>query len=89
MLALVGAFYLLPTLYGVLGRIYTPQLLISGRTDAVVVLLPTAALGDVDGDGSIDIVTPTQEFDDNPSAPETPGGGAQVTVLLPNNAPSS
>ncbi|MFC8845673.1 MULTISPECIES: cation acetate symporter [unclassified Micromonospora] len=45
-LALVGAFYLLPTLYGVLGRIYTPQLLISGQTDAVVVLLPGAALGD-------------------------------------------
>ncbi|MFC7547064.1 cation acetate symporter [Plantactinospora sp. GCM10030261] len=45
-LALVGAFYLLPTLYGVLGRIYTPQLLVSGQTDAVVVLLPSAALGD-------------------------------------------
>jgi cation/acetate symporter len=44
-LALVGAFYLLPTLYGVLGRIYTPQLLVTGRTDAVVVLLPGAALG--------------------------------------------
>jgi cation/acetate symporter len=44
-LALVGAFYLLPTLYGVLGRIYTPQLLVTGRTDAVVVLLPQAALG--------------------------------------------
>ncbi|RLP99113.1 cation acetate symporter [Micromonospora sp. CV4] len=45
-LALVGVFYLLPTLYGVLGRIYTPQLLLSGQTDAVVVLLPGAALGD-------------------------------------------
>jgi Na+(H+)/acetate symporter ActP len=44
-LALVGAFYLLPTLYGVLGRVYTPQLLLTGRTDAVVVLLPGAALG--------------------------------------------
>ncbi|MFC6018998.1 cation acetate symporter [Plantactinospora solaniradicis] len=44
-LALVGAFYLLPTLYGVLGRIYTPQLLLTGKTDAVVVLLPGAALG--------------------------------------------
>jgi Na+(H+)/acetate symporter ActP len=44
-LALVGAFYLFPTLYGVLGRIYTPQLLLTGRTDAVVVLLPGAALG--------------------------------------------
>ena len=44
-LALVGLFYLLPTLYGVLGRIYTPQLLLTGHTDAVVVLLPGAALG--------------------------------------------
>jgi cation/acetate symporter len=44
-LALVGCFYLLPTLYGVLGRIYTPQLLMTGRTDAVVLLLPEAALG--------------------------------------------
>ncbi|WP_184539628.1 sodium/solute symporter [Micromonospora polyrhachis] len=45
-LALVGAFYLLPTLYGVLGRIYTPQLLVTGQTDAVVVLLPGAVVGD-------------------------------------------
>jgi cation/acetate symporter len=44
-LALVGMFYLFPTLYGVLGRIYTPQLLMTGRTDAVVLLLPSAALG--------------------------------------------
>jgi cation/acetate symporter len=44
-LALVGLFYLLPTLYGVLGRIYTPQLLMTGRTDAVVLLLPEAMLG--------------------------------------------
>ncbi|MGY0003487.1 sodium/solute symporter [Micromonospora sp. I033] len=45
-LALVGVFYLLPTIYGVLGRIYTPQLLVTGQTDAVVVLLPGAVLGD-------------------------------------------
>jgi cation/acetate symporter len=44
-LGLVGAFYLFPTLYGVLGRVYTPQLLMTGRTDAVVLLLPGAALG--------------------------------------------
>ncbi|MGW5669699.1 sodium/solute symporter [Micromonospora sp. NPDC003776] len=44
-LALVGLFYLLPTIYGVLGRVYTPQLLVTGQTDAVVVLLPGAALG--------------------------------------------
>ncbi|GHJ57291.1 cation acetate symporter [Nonomuraea sp. TT08I-71] len=45
-LALVGVFYLLPTIYGVLGRIYTPQLLVTGQTDAVVVLLPGATLGE-------------------------------------------
>jgi cation/acetate symporter len=44
-LGLVGVFYLTPTLYGVLGRIYTPQLLMTGNTDAVVLLLPSAALG--------------------------------------------
>jgi Na+(H+)/acetate symporter ActP len=44
-LGLVGLFYLLPTLYGVLGRIYTPQLLMTGRTDAVVLMLPEAVLG--------------------------------------------
>lgn len=45
-LCLVGLFYLLPTLYGVLGRIYTPHLLVTGDTDAVVLLLPSAALGE-------------------------------------------
>jgi Na+(H+)/acetate symporter ActP len=44
-LGLVGLFYLFPTLYGVLGRVYTPQLLLTGDTDAVVLVLPSAALG--------------------------------------------
>jgi cation/acetate symporter len=44
-LGLVGMFYLLPTMYGVLGRVYTPQLMMTGQTDAVVLLLPAAALG--------------------------------------------
>ncbi|MEV4705371.1 cation acetate symporter [Actinoplanes sp. NPDC049316] len=44
-LGMVGLFYLLPTMYGVLGRVYTPQLLMTGQTDAVVLLLPEAALG--------------------------------------------
>jgi Na+(H+)/acetate symporter ActP len=48
-LGLVGLFYLLPTLYGVLGRVYTPQLLLTGNTDAVVLLLPGAALGGLTG----------------------------------------
>ena len=44
-LALLGAFYLLPTVYAVLGRLYAPEVLLTGRTDAVVLALPTAALG--------------------------------------------
>ena len=43
-LALLGAFYLLPALYGALGRLYTPELLLTGQTDAVVLALPVAAL---------------------------------------------
>jgi cation/acetate symporter len=48
-LGMVGLFYLLPTMYGVLGRVYTPQLLLTGDTDAVVLLLPGAALGGLTG----------------------------------------
>lgn len=44
-LVLLGAFYLLPALYGALGRLYVPELLLTGRTDAVVLALPVAALG--------------------------------------------
>ncbi len=39
-LSLLGAFYLLPAIYGALGRLYTPELLMTGRTDAVVLTLP-------------------------------------------------
>ena len=48
-LALLGAFYLLPTVYGVLGRLYTPELLLTGRTDAVVLALPGALVGGLAG----------------------------------------
>lgn len=44
-LCLLGGFYLFPTLYGVLGRLYAPQLLLTGDTDAVVLVLPGTALG--------------------------------------------
>ena len=44
-LALLGGFYAVVTLLGVLSRLYTPQLLVSGDTDAAVLLLPTAVLG--------------------------------------------
>ena len=43
-LGLLGAFYLLPALYGALGRLYVPELLLTGRTDAVVLALPVAVL---------------------------------------------
>ena len=48
-LVLLGAFYLLPALYGALGRLYVPELLLTGRTDAVVLALPVAALGSTAG----------------------------------------
>ncbi|MDN5749434.1 MAG: cation acetate symporter [Pseudonocardia sp.] len=44
-LAMIGVFYMLVTLVGGLSRLYTPQLMVSGQTDAAVLLLPTAALG--------------------------------------------
>jgi Na+(H+)/acetate symporter ActP len=44
-LGLLGAFYLLATLLGALSRLYTPQLLVNGDTDAAVLLLPSAVLG--------------------------------------------
>ncbi|HEX7739736.1 MAG TPA: cation acetate symporter, partial [Marmoricola sp.] len=49
-LALLGLFYLLPTLYGVLGRRYLPGLITSGHTDSVVLELPGHVLGGAGGD---------------------------------------
>lgn len=40
-IALLGAFYLFPPVYGALGRIYAPDLLASGRADTVVLVLPS------------------------------------------------
>lgn len=48
-IGLVGLFYLMPSIYGVLGRIYTPELLMTGNTDAVVLLLPSAVVGGTGG----------------------------------------
>lgn len=45
-LALLGVFYLFPTVCGALARLYEPQLLITGTTDAAVLLLPSAVLDD-------------------------------------------
>ncbi|MFG2249191.1 cation acetate symporter [Spirillospora sp. NPDC048823] len=49
-LSLLGAFYLLPALYGALGRLYTPELLMTGRADAVVLTLPGRLIGGAGGD---------------------------------------
>ena len=48
-LGLLGLFYLFPTVYGALGRVYTPELLLTGSTDAVVLVLPGAAVGGLVG----------------------------------------
>ena len=40
-IALLGAFYLFPPVYGALGRVYAPDLLDAGRADTVVLLLPS------------------------------------------------
>jgi Na+(H+)/acetate symporter ActP len=44
-LALLSVFYLLPPAYAALGRIYTPELLLTGQTDAVVLVLPSRLVG--------------------------------------------
>ncbi|MET8826813.1 cation acetate symporter [Streptomyces sp. NPDC004610] len=49
-LALIGGFYLLPPLYGALGRIYAPELTLTGDADAAVLLLPERVIGGVGGD---------------------------------------
>ncbi|WP_329493915.1 cation acetate symporter [Kitasatospora herbaricolor] len=49
-LALVGVFYLLPPVYGALGRIYAPELAITGAADAAVLVLPERVIGGVTGD---------------------------------------
>lgn len=56
-LGLLGLFYLLPTIYGAMGRIYTPELLLTGRTDAVVLLLPGRLIDGVPGDALSALVT--------------------------------
>ncbi len=49
-LALVGGFYLLPTIYGVLGQVYAPDLVASGQADTVTLVLPQRLVGGVTGD---------------------------------------
>ncbi|MDQ4084463.1 MAG: cation acetate symporter [Actinomycetota bacterium] len=49
-LVLLGTFYLLPALYGALGRVYAPDLLASGRGDTVVLELPVRMVDGAAGD---------------------------------------
>jgi cation/acetate symporter len=44
-LGLLSLFYLVPTVFGVLGRRYVPDLLITGNTDATVLTLPERMVG--------------------------------------------
>ncbi|WP_084960364.1 cation acetate symporter [Thermoactinospora rubra] len=53
-LSLLGAFYLLPAVYGWLGRIYTPDL---ARPDTVVLTLPGRMIGGTLGDVLTALVT--------------------------------
>ena len=39
-IALLGLFYLFPAIYGALGRVLAPELLLTGQTDTVVLVLP-------------------------------------------------
>ncbi len=48
-IVLLSSFYLLPTLFGALGRHYAPDLLLTGNTDATVLLLPQRMLGGFPG----------------------------------------
>ncbi|MGH3787535.1 MAG: cation acetate symporter [Pseudonocardiaceae bacterium] len=44
-LALLGVFYLFPMISGWLARLYLPELVVNGNTDAALLLLPLAAMG--------------------------------------------
>jgi Na+(H+)/acetate symporter ActP len=48
-IALLSSFYLLPTVFGVLGRRYVPDLLVTGNTDATTLLLPERMLPGLPG----------------------------------------
>ena len=48
-IVLLSSFYLLPTLFGAFGRRYVPDLLLTGNTDATVLLLPERMLAGLPG----------------------------------------
>jgi cation/acetate symporter len=58
-IALISSFYLFPLIFGVLGRAFAPDLLTTGSTDSVVLILPRrifSGLGAVAGAISQDIL---------------------------------
>jgi Na+(H+)/acetate symporter ActP len=48
-IGLLSSFYLLPTVFGAIGRRYVPDLLLTGNTDATVLLLPERMLAGLPG----------------------------------------
>jgi Na+(H+)/acetate symporter ActP len=56
-LGLLGLFYLLPPVYGALGRIYAPELASSGRSDALVLELPRLMVPGLAGELLTGLVT--------------------------------
>jgi cation/acetate symporter len=48
-IGLLSMFYLLPTVFGTLGRHYVPDLLLTGNTDSTALLLPARMLGGTAG----------------------------------------
>ncbi|WP_026554006.1 sodium/solute symporter [Arthrobacter sp. 35W] len=49
-LGLLGLFYIFPTILGVLGRLFLPELVAAGGADAVVLLLPGRLVGGTAGE---------------------------------------
>jgi Na+(H+)/acetate symporter ActP len=47
---MLATFYLFPALFGTLGRLYTPELLMTGETDATLLMLPHRILPGLAGD---------------------------------------
>ena len=55
-LALLGCFYVLPPVYGALGRLYAPDL-VAGDSDGVVLALPERMIGGLGGDLLLALLT--------------------------------
>ena len=56
-LVLLGCFYVLPPVYGALGRLYASDLVAAGRSDSVVLELPARMIGGLGGDLLVALLT--------------------------------